>query len=185
MKNRSNEQLCALAQKGNTNARDLLLENNFGFIRKTANEIYFGMNLGESELSIDKEDLEQEGCIGLLDAIPRFDSSKGTKFLTYAAPSIRNAMTNLIRDAFSRYEQRMGGLAFQKIRPDEVVPGEERMLRIEAIADPIAKSPEQIYVEQETLRELYAGLDRIGRREQAYLLYRYGLAYDDWSSNPL
>ena len=59
------------------------------------------------------------------------------------------------------------------------------MLRIEAIADPIAKSPEQIYVEQETLRELYAGLDRIGRREQAYLLYRYGLAYDDWSSNPL
>ena len=62
------------------------------------------MNLGESELSIDKEDLEQEGCIGLLDAIPRFDSSKGTKFLTYAAPSIRNAMTNLIRDAFSRYE---------------------------------------------------------------------------------
>lgn len=83
MKNRSNEQLCALAQKGNTNARDLLLENNFGFIRKTANEIYFGMNLGESELSIDKDDLEQEGCIGLLDAIPRFDSSKGTKFLTY------------------------------------------------------------------------------------------------------
>lgn len=57
MKNRSNEQLCALAQKGNTNARDLLLENNFGFIRKTANEIYFGMNLGESELSIDKDDL--------------------------------------------------------------------------------------------------------------------------------
>lgn len=153
MKNRSNEQLCALAQKGNTNARDLLLENNFGFIRKTANEIYFGMNLGESELSIDKDDLEQEGCIGLLDAIPRFDSSKGTKFLTYAAPSIRNAMTNLIRDAFSQYEQRMvdtkDGLAFQKIRLDEVVPGEERMLRIEAIADPIAKSPEQIYVEQE------------------------------------
>lgn len=126
MKNRSNEQLCALAQKGNTNARDLLLENNFGFIRKTANEIYFGMNLDESELSIDKDDLEQEGCIGLLDAIPRFDSSKGAKFLTYAAPSIRNAMTNLIRDAFSQYEQRMvdtkDGLAFQKIRLDEVVP---------------------------------------------------------------
>ena len=91
-------------------------------------------------------------------------------------------MTNLILDSFSQYEQRMvdtkDGLAFQKIRLDEVVPCEERMLRIEAIADPIAKSPEQIYVEQETLRELYAGLDRIGRREQAYLLYRYGLAYD-------
>lgn len=117
-----------------------------------------------------------------MDAIPRFDSSKGTKFLTYAAPSIRNAMIDLIRDAFSQYEQRMtdttDGLAFQKIRLDEVVPGEERLLRIEAIADPIAKSPEQIYVEQEILRELYEGLDRIGSREQAYLLYRYGFTDD-------
>lgn len=98
------------------------------------------MNLGESELSIDKDDLEQEGCIGLLDAIPRFDGSKGIKFLTYAAPSIRNAMTDLIRDAFSQYEMRMtdttDGLAFQKIYLDEVLPGEERMLRIRSDSRP-------------------------------------------------
>ena len=91
-------------------------------------------------------------------------------------------MTDLIRVAFSQYELRMtdttDGLAFQKICLDEVVPGEERMLRIEAIADPIAKSPEKIYIEQETLRELYEALDRIGDREQAYLLYRYGFTDD-------
>ena len=39
MKKQDNEQLCALAQKGDTEARDLLLKNNLGFIRKTANEI--------------------------------------------------------------------------------------------------------------------------------------------------
>ncbi len=182
MKSRSNEQLCTLAQKGDMNARDLLLTNNLGFIRKTANDVFFGMNLAESDLSIDKDDLEQEGCIGLLDAIPRFDGSKGIKFLTYAAPSIRNAMTDLIRDAFSQYEQRMtdpkDGLAFQRIYLDDVLPGDERLLRIEAIADPIAKSPEKIYIEQETLRELYEGLDRIGDREKAYLLYRYGFTDD-------
>lgn len=164
------------------NARDLLPENNLGFIRKTANEVYFGMNPGESELSIGKDDLEQEGCIGLLDAIPRFDGSKGIKFLTYAASSIRNAMTDLIRDTFSQYEMRMtdtaDGLAFQKVCPGEVIPDEERMLRIEAIADPIAKSPEKIYIEQETLRELYEAPDRIDDREQAYLLYRYGFTDD-------
>lgn len=70
------------------------------------------------------------------------------------------------------------GLAFQKIRLDEVLPGEERMLRIEAIADPIAKPPEKILIEQETLRELYEALDRIEEREQAYLLYRYGFTDD-------
>lgn len=71
-----------------------------------------------------------------------------------------------------------GGLAFQRICLDDVLPGDERLLRIEAIADPIAKSPEKIYIEQETLRELYEGLDGIGEREQAYLLYRYGFTDD-------
>ena len=90
--------------------------------------------------------------------------------------------TNLIRKALAQYEQRMtdikDGLAYQKIRLDEVIPGDERMLRIEAIADPTVKSPEQIYVEQETLRELYAALGRISDREQTYLLYRYGFTDD-------
>ena len=182
MKKQDNEQLCALAQKGDTEARDLLLKNNLGFIRKTANEIYLKSNLAESDLSTGTSDLEQEGCLGLLTAIPLFDSSKGIKFLTYAAPLIRNAMTDLIRDVFSQYEQKMtsttDGLALQKIRLDEILPGEERLLRIEAIADPTVKSPEQIYVDKETMRELYEGLDRLSEREQAYLLYRYGFTDD-------
>jgi RNA polymerase primary sigma factor len=178
----NNEQLCTLAQKGDRIARDLLLVNNLKFIRKIVNEIYHSMNLPESDLGIEKEDLEQEGCIGLLNAIPHFNRGREIKFLTYAAPSIKNAMTNLIRKALAQYEQRMtdikDGLAYQKIRLDEVIPGDERMLRIEAIADPTVKSPEQIYVEQETLRELYAALGRISDREQTYLLYRYGFTDD-------
>lgn len=172
MKHLSNEQLCALAQNGDKNARNLLLENNIGFIRKTANDIYVKMNLGESELVIDKDDLEQEGCIGLLNAIPRFDESKGVRFLTYAAPFIRNAMIDFIR------RESNDGLAFQKVRLDEVVPGDEQMLRIEAIADPNVKSPEKICIEKETLREIYGALDKIGDRELTYLLYRYGFTDD-------
>ena len=178
----SNEQLCALAQKGDTHTTNLLLEYNSGFIRKTANEIFLKSNLVESDLSIEIGDLEQEGSIGLLKAIPSYDKSVGVKFLTYAAPFIRNAMTDLVRDSFSRYEQRMvdpeNGLGLQKVRMDEVLPGEERLLRIEAIADPTVMSPEQIYVDKETMRELYEGLGRLSEREQAYLLYRYGFTDD-------
>ena len=107
MKARSNEELCALAQKGDEDARSLLLEKNYGFICQTAAELYRSMNLGESDLGIEMDDLTQEGSIGLLDAISHFDSSKGIKFLTYAAPSIKNAMTDLVRSAFAQYEQRM------------------------------------------------------------------------------
>ena len=178
----SNEYLCALAQKGDTPAADLLLEYNLGFIRKVANEIFLKSNLVESDLSIEIGDLEQEGGIGLLKAIPSYDKSIGVKFLTYAAPFIRNAMTDLVRDSFSRYEQRMvdpqNGLGLQKIRLDEILPGEERLLRIEAVADITAKSPEQVYEDRETLRELYEGFGQISEREQTYLLYRHGFTDD-------
>ena len=178
----SNEQLCTLAQEGDTHASNLLLEYNSGFIRKTANEIFLKANLVESDLSIEICDLEQEGSIGLLKAISSYDKSVGVKFLTYAAPFIRNAMTDLVRDSFSRYEQRMvdpeNGLGLQKVRLNEILPGEERLLRIEAVADISAKSPEQVYEERETLRELYEGFGQISEREQTYLLYRYGFTDD-------
>lgn len=178
----TNERLCALAQKGDEAAREILIEKNMGFIVQTADLIYRSASLEGSDLNIDVDDLVQEGSIGLLRAVDGFDPARKIKFLTYAAPFIRNAMTDLVRDAFSRYEQRMvdseNGLGLQKVRLDEVLPGEERLLRMEAVADIAAKSPEQVYEERETLRELYEGLGQISGREQAYLLYRHGFTDD-------
>lgn len=178
----TNERLCTLAQKGDEAAREILVEKNMGFIVQTAGLIYRSSSLEGSDLNIDVDDLVQEGSIGLLRAVDGFDPARKLKFLTYAAPFIRNAMTDLVRDAFSRYEQRMvdseNGLGLQKVRLDEVLPGEERLLRMEAVADIAAKSPEQVYEERETLRELYGGLGQISEREQMYLLYRHGFTDD-------
>ena len=178
----TNERLCALAQKGDEAAREILVEKNMGFIVQTADLIYRSSSLEGSDLNIDVDDLVQEGSIGLLRAVDGFDPARKLKFLTYAAPFIRNAMTDLVRDAFSRYEQRMidseNGPGLQKVRLDEVLPGEERLLRMEAVADIAAKSPEQVYEERETLRELYEGLGQISEREQTYLLYRHGFTDD-------
>lgn len=178
----TNERFCALAQKGDEGARELLVEKNMGFIIQTADLVYRSSSLEGSDLNIDMDDLVQEGSIGLLRAVDGFDPARKLKFLTYAAPFIRNAMTDLVRDAFSRYEQRMvdseNGLGLQKVRLDEVLPGKERLLRMEAVADIAAKSPEQVYEERETLRELYEGLGQISEREQTYLLYRHGFTDD-------
>ena len=178
----TNERLCTLAQKGDEAAREILVEKNMGFIVQTADLIYRSSSLEGSDLNIDVDDLVQEGSIGLLRAVDGFDPARKLKFLTYAAPFIRNAMTDLVRDAFSRYEQRVvdseNGLGLQKVRLDEVLSGEERLLRMEAVADIAAKSPEQAYEERETLRELYEGLGQISEREQTYLLYRFGFTDD-------
>ena len=182
MKNRTNEQLCALAQKGDTEARSLLVEQNAGFLRKTAGELYQSMNLAQSNLCVDCEDLVQEGSIGLLSAAAGFDAARGIKFLTYAAPAIRNAMTDLIRAELAQFEQKAlhgeNTLGIQIIRLEEVRSEEEQAQRIEAIAHPLARSPEETYIQKETLAELYRALRKLSAREQTYLLYRFGFTDD-------
>ena len=92
----TNERLCALAQKGDAAALDSLIENNKSFIGKVANDLFRSMNLAQSGLNLDTNDLKQAGNLGLWKAVPKFDAARGMKFLTYAAPAIRNAMTLLV-----------------------------------------------------------------------------------------
>ena len=68
MKPKTNEQLCVLAQRGDAQAQEQLVQNNLGYIQKVANELYQSVGLGNSELGIDHDDLIQEGSIGLLRA---------------------------------------------------------------------------------------------------------------------
>ena len=118
--------------------------------------------------------MKQAGNLGLWKAVPKFDAARGMKFLTYAAPAIRNAMMDMVRDAFAAFEQRMvtedkDGICCQRVSLDDVLPGEEQLRRIEAIADPYAMQPQTIIEKQESRRELYEGLKRLTQREQTYL----------------
>lgn len=166
----TNERFCALAQKGDEAARELLVEKNIGFIVQTADLVYRSSSLEGSDLNIDVDDLVQEGSIGLLRAVDGFDPARKLKFLTYAAPAIKNAMLDLVHTAQMSFEHRMTtakvkdgveGLGLERVYLDEILPGDERLLRIEAIADPYALPPEQAFIKAETLWELYAALDKL------------------------
>ena len=183
----TNERLCVLAQKGDESARELLVEKNMGFIIQTADFVYRSSSLEGSDLNIDVDDLVQEGSIGLLRAVAGFDPARKLKFLTYAAPAIKNAMLDLVHTAQMSFEHRMAavkvkdgveGLGLERVYLDEILPGDERLLRIEAIADPYALPPEQAYIKVETLWELYAAMDKLELREQTYVLYRFGFTDD-------
>lgn len=174
-----NEWLCALAQAGDDAAREQLLERNMGLVRKLALELH--RQTGESVLDV--EDLVQEGCIGLLSAVDQYDAGKGASFLTYAAPAIRNAMTDCVRAAISQFERRLEFDGLQRVYLDDVLDADERLLRIESIADPNTQTPEQVVLRREQLAELYAGLDSLTAREQTWLLYRYG--FTDGTEHPL
>lgn len=185
--NMTNERLCVLAQKGDESARELLVEKNMGFIIQTADLVYRSSSLEGSDLNIDMDDLVQEGSIGLLRAVDGFDPARKLKFLTYAAPAIKNAMLDLVHTEQMSFEHRMTtakekdsveGFGLERVYLDEILPGDERLLRIEAIANPYALPPEEAFIKAETLWELYAALDKLEPREQTYLLYRFGFTDD-------
>lgn len=84
-----NEQLVARIQAGENEAENMLKlwQQNRGFIATIARKY---TSLAEME------DLEQEGYIGLCEAVRHYEPDKGMKFISYAAFWIRQAMRRYV-----------------------------------------------------------------------------------------
>ena len=85
------------------------MENNLPFVRKLAHSIWSKNPDWSRALGIEEEDLCQEGCLALDGCVDRFEASYGNKFLSYAAPAIRNAMLDAVAAAQGRFEGRYAG----------------------------------------------------------------------------
>lgn len=171
---KSNEELCVLAQQGDADAADQLVRQCLPFIRQQVNRLWLRMGLEGKTAVMDQEDLVQEGCIGLLNAIPIFDSALELKFLTFAGKLIYRAMLNAVvalNATFEIAEQRKG-IAIQNL--NATIREEDRLTLQETVADEGDLSPEQRAIKAEVLRELYSAIEQLSERERCYVLYRYG-----------
>ena len=72
--------------------RDQLIENYLGVVQSVATSV--ASNLPKS---VDRDDLVSVGYIGLMDAIEKFEPSRGLKFETYAVNRIRGQMLDELR----------------------------------------------------------------------------------------
>ena len=90
----TNEQLAARIQAGENvgNNMAILYDQVKDFIHAMAYKYH-----GQGEL----EDLEQEGCLALYDAIDHYEADQGVKFLTYASHWIRQRMQKYIQNTGS------------------------------------------------------------------------------------
>lgn len=136
----------------------MLLERSQEFLQKIA----AGIVQQYKDSRIDVSDLVQEGCLGLLEAVGRFDPEHGTQFLTYAVYWVKKLMLESVR--------------IITVGPDTLGWDSDEA---GSFPDLYAKSPEQIILETETYAELHDGLRQITARERTYLLYRYGFADGD------
>ena len=175
----TNEQLCALVKQGDADAQNLLIEKNLRFVKKTAHEVWNTPPELNCSLHIALDDLVQEGALGLLGCIESFNPDSGNRFLTYAAPAIRNAMIDYIRSQSVSFEAKnLNNI----ISLDELAKDEVRS-KHHFIADPARQTPEQVYLAQERINDIHHALYMIENREEQYLRYRFG--FDDDIGHPL
>lgn len=72
--------------------REKLIENYLSLVKLVASRIAISL-----PQYVDKDDLISNGFFGLLDAIEKYDPSRGIKFETYAVVRIRGSMLDAIR----------------------------------------------------------------------------------------
>ena len=110
-----------------TRLRDHLVAIHHNLVRYLASKF---VNRGEP-----LEDLVQVGTIGLINAIDRFDSSRGIKFSTYATPTIVGEIRRYFRDkAWSmKVPRRLQELNIAAARAQESLSG--RLGRPPSIAE--------------------------------------------------
>lgn len=87
----TDEELCVLAGKGNSPAESELVQRYSRLVRVCARPLFLAGG--------DSEDLIQEGMVGLLTAIRKYDPNRDAAFKTFATVCIRSRLASAVRAA--------------------------------------------------------------------------------------
>lgn len=91
LKHENLQMLSRYRQSQDLEVRNQIVQLNFGLVRKEAH--HYAQQSQENY-----EDLLQVGCIGLINAIERFDALKGNAFSSFAMPYIKGEIQHYLRD---------------------------------------------------------------------------------------
>ena len=161
----SNEELCVLAQQGDWEARNALILNNQSYIYKEANALKAKLELPPWIV----EDMIQECTFGFIEAIQRFDASRGTKFLTYADFWIRKSCQKII-DEFMPSRELVS--LYQELGYDDDT------ILMDLVLDENALDPEECGIRAATIQQVRKALKVIPDRDRMYLHCRFGFDLD-------
>jgi RNA polymerase primary sigma factor len=160
-------------ERGDLSAKEQMIESNLGLVYALA-----GTYRGRG---VPFEDLVQEGVVGLIRAVERFDHRRGRRFSTYAAWWIRHSFMDALDTArpirIPAAAARLRDLPRVTASLDESI-GEDGTPLYEVIADDDAQPPWQRAEELETRRQVWSMLRMMPSRHREVLVRRYGLVGD-------
>lgn len=139
----TDEELVRLAQSGNTPAESCLLERFKASAEITASVFFSKYQSYCTAGILEKDDLYQEGLLGLLSAIYSYLPEKNTSFRTYASVCVSNRIKASIKSANSKKNLPFGSL-----------------LSIDDTIIPATESVEDIFIFNETEEALDSFLNK-------------------------
>ncbi|VUZ22968.1 RNA polymerase sigma factor RpoS [Acetobacterium wieringae] len=175
----TNEELVKAYQDGDKEAMNDIVVNNKGLVYMVVNSFYNSLE----NSYLDREDLEQIGYMGLMEAVKHFDTTMGFKFSSYASKAIMGYISRGLRVS-TPWEKRSdtSGAMAQVISADSFLPGSESMTYLETIEDPDAQNDFHnmiCAIDDEILhRDLFDVLNRVFNlddKPRNAIILKYGL----------
>lgn len=175
LSDKEEQELAEKIKIGDAMALEKLTKANLKFVVSLAHQ-YRNRGLGE-------DDLISEGNIGMMYAAQRFDGKKGVRFVVFAAPYIRKAMEEAIKEQSTLYKlPKNEKNKYDKIRSralsiDQPVPvGSNNNFTLQHILENENAKHADDQINQEILsNEIQKGLDILDEREKRIITYIYGL----------
>ena len=175
LSDKEEQELAEKIKIGDAMALEKLTKANLKFVVSLAHQ-YRNRGLGE-------DDLISEGNIGMMYAAQRFDGKKGVRFVVFAAPYIRKAMEEAIKELSTLYKlPKNEKNKYEKIRSralsiDQPVPvGSNNNFTLQHILENENAKQTDDQLNQDILsNEIQKGLDVLDEREKRILTYIYGL----------
>ena len=176
-KDKRNRELCFLAKQNDLRAQTELLLENEGLVVQLAKSLEILHDIDIHHYGgIELDDLLQEGRFAMLEAAKSYDVTSGTKFSTYAAVVMKNAMSDLCRKGDSSFEKQLADHGIIQVFLDDDPIDEDGIRVVEKVSDSRERDPVgDEAVLNVMIQKMRNRLELLPAREQRLLMYRYGL----------
>lgn len=169
----TDEELILLLREGETAVTDYIMEKYKNLVRSKAKSMFI--------LGADKDDLIQEGMIGLFKAIRDYDSGRDASFFTFADLCVSRQMYTAVQSSNRKKHEPLNKYISLNASSEEIVEDSMGQEFMNMLANSIDQSPEEIIIDRENIKLLSEKIEQelSAFEKQVYDLHLTGMAYTD------
>lgn len=164
------QELATRIQQGDRQAADKLATANLRYVITIARQYAPMLATLNERSTISPDDLISEGNIGLMKAATKFDASYGKRFVTFAAPFIRQSIENII----TRVEKQDPTLSTDESLP---IGSNNNFTLLNVLEDKEAAHADAQTEMMSLSEEMQKGIRLLNEREQAVIKRYFGIEY--------